>query len=45
MAVETHKMLEEAFCDNALGQTHSAKGLSILEKDNCQPMMSSILDI
>jgi hypothetical protein len=25
MAVETHKMLKEAFRDNALGQTHTYK--------------------
>jgi hypothetical protein len=38
---ETHRMLKEAFGDNALGQTQTCEWL---KKDGCQSMMKSVLD-
>jgi len=44
MPSETHSMLEEAFGDNALGQTQTYKWLSISRMDGCQLLMKSVPD-
>ena len=43
-ASESHRMLKEAFDDNARGKTQTSDGLSISRTDKCHLMMKSILD-
>jgi hypothetical protein len=43
-AAEAHKMLKEAFGDNALGLTQTFEWFKHLKMDGCQSMMTSVLD-